>query len=93
MKCRVSIPKLKLSAFTVILPKFYCPSCLTDAGIIVPFRQSSNLKVHIGYAHTAYEQRSFVCNNCDKRFVTKQDLGYHETKKVCHTGKIIKEMK
>ena len=56
MKCTVSIPKLMLSESTVILPKLYSTSCLT----IVPFHQSSNLKVHIACVHTACEQRRFV---------------------------------
>ena len=89
-KCRVTIPKLMVSQSPLKLPNIYCTACLKDTGRIKAFHQSSNLKVHIGYVHAGYEDRRFVCNTCTRRFVTKQDLGYHERKRVCNKGKVIK---
>jgi len=85
-RCRVSIRKLQQPILP--FPKIFCTVCLKDEGKIVRFNQSSNLKVHTGYFHTAYDQRPFICDNCDRRFVTKQDLGYHVGKRVCQRGKI-----
>lgn len=86
--CRVLVPKLQeqIDPF----PKIYCEICLRENGKIIRFGQSGNKKVHIGYCHTAYESRRFICNERNRRFVTKQDLTYHVGKQVCRRGNILK---
>ena len=86
--CRVLVPKLQEHIDP--LPKIYCKICLRDEGKIIRYSQQGNKKVHIGYCHTDYKSRRFICNECNRRFVTKQDLNYHVGKHVCWRGNILK---